>query len=87
MFDNSPIFSTQDLNSFRLLQLNDNVPRDLTYPKENLEEALQNAVLKAAGSTKGELLNVRTTLNPECLHLGIFNHSHRRQAHSIANRS
>jgi hypothetical protein len=45
--------------------LNDNVPRDLTYPKENLEEALQNAVLKAAGSTKGELLNVRTTLNPE----------------------
>ena len=30
-----------------------NVPRDLVYPKTSIEESLQEAVLKAAGTTKG----------------------------------
>jgi thiol:disulfide interchange protein len=34
-------------------QLLANVPRDLIYPKENMEESIQEAVLKAAGTTKG----------------------------------
>jgi hypothetical protein len=38
-----------------MLQALMNVPRDLVYPKMSIEESLQNAVLKAAGTTKGAM--------------------------------
>lgn len=48
-----------------------NVPRDLVYPKMSIEESLQNAVLKAAGTTKGRriLLQIGANWSQNCRRL------------------
>ena len=58
-----------------------NIPRDLIYPKDSIEDSLQNAVLKAAGSTKGEIRFFGANASRA------FPHSVRRKTHFAANRS
>lgn len=64
-----------------LLQTLLNIPRDLIYPKDSIEDSLQDAVLKAAGSTKGEIRFFGANASRA------FPHSVRRKTHFAANRS